>query len=329
MEKAGFVTKLGHMFNVAAANDNKLDIKDMPWLDEHYGNDKAQEKMVAALTEEGIDDEAAKLISHNLDRELQTHITEQRQNNPHYRPTQQEIQQFIQAKLEDGSLARVEIASVATDIYNNLGVDLAMKAVAAISKCGASKLCLGSLTAASLGYAGYVLYKHNIHNTDHDHHTDAVEKNQDSENTVKSGKPADTGSPHVDPGQGGDTGGDGPKWKKWFNKADQDFDPKTCQYKESSAHSSGIKGKSPVPTEGPKHLPGSYRFSESGRVAVDVENNEIIIFRRSGAGANEYHGYVIKPETLVSRERDAYSLLFKLDKIDKKGEINKLLRKGL
>ena len=98
-----------------------------------------------------------------------------------------------------------------------------------------------------------------------------------------------------------------------------DFDRKTCKYKDSEAHTNGFKDKSPAPKDGQKNLPNSYRFSESGRVAVDIENNEIIIFRRTGI--NEYHGYVIKPETLVSQEHGAAALLRSLRLIGKKGNI--------
>lgn len=57
-----------------------------------------------------------------------------------------------------------------------------------------------------------------------------------------------------------------------------------------------LRIRAQLPKDGQKNFPNSYRFSESGRVAVETEANEIIIYRRTAT--NEYHGYVIKPETL-------------------------------
>ena len=101
-----------------------------------------------------------------------------------------------------------------------------------------------------------------------------------------------------------------------------DFDRKICKYKDSEAHTNGFKDKSPAPKDGQKNLPGSYRFSESGRVAVDAEANEIIIYRKTAT--NEYHGYTIKPETLVSEEHQAHSLLYRLKLVDRRGVIRNL-----
>ncbi|MBP9791626.1 MAG: hypothetical protein KBC27_00215 [Rickettsiales bacterium] len=111
----------------------------------------------------------------------------------------------------------------------------------------------------------------------------------------------------------------GSKWFQWFNAIDEAFDPRTCLYKESPAHTGSNKHKSRAPTDGQKNLPNSYRFSESGRVSVDLDNTEIIIYRRERP--NVYHGYVVTPEVLRSRETGAYALLFKLDIVGKNGKI--------
>ncbi len=111
----------------------------------------------------------------------------------------------------------------------------------------------------------------------------------------------------------------GSKWFQWFNAIDEAFDPRTCLYKESPAHTGSNKHKSRAPTDGQKNLPNSYRFSESGRVSVDLDNTEIIIYRRERP--NVYHGYVVTPEVLRSRETRAHALLYKLKMVDKRGEI--------
>jgi hypothetical protein len=108
------------------------------------------------------------------------------------------------------------------------------------------------------------------------------------------------------------------KWVKWFN-ADKDLNTKTFVYKESPAHTMGNKHKSQVPTDGQKNLYNSHRFSKSGRVAVDIEAKEIIIYRHENG--NDYHGYVVTPGMLRSRETDAHALLRKLNIVDRNGEI--------
>ncbi len=112
------------------------------------------------------------------------------------------------------------------------------------------------------------------------------------------------------------------KFEKQFKRYN-DFDKSTCKYNESSAYTRGFKDKSPPPTEGQKHLPGSYRFSKNGRVNVDPENNEIIIYRKDAAGT--YHGYKIEPKMLESVEPDAYALLRDFKKITKNGKIKQFV----
>ncbi len=147
-----------------------------------------------------------------------------------------------------------------------------------------------------------------------------MQQGSDSRPKVKkeetSGSFGTPGGPDWEP----DDDGKGPKWKKWFNTPENEqFDPKISKYEDSPAHTRGFKDKSPPPTEGQKHLPESYRFSKSGRVNVDPENNEIIIYRKDAAGT--YHGYKMEPKMLEPIEPDAYALLRHLDKIRKNGKI--------
>jgi hypothetical protein len=107
-------------------------------------------KYIEELIKAGANPDDASKIAHKLMWAVDNYVREQKLANPDYEPDSDEIKQFVETKLKDGSLVRVEFASLAGG---------ATVASPAASACIAYTPCLLALTAITLGVAGYEGYK--------------------------------------------------------------------------------------------------------------------------------------------------------------------------